>query len=101
MRMLMKVILPNQPFNALAKKGKAGATIKRILETIKPEAVYFTEENGKRGGVLVVDVPDASKIPALSEPWFLAFEADVKFQIAMTPADLEQSALDTLGKKWG
>jgi len=31
----------------------------------------------------------------------LAFEADVKFQIAMTPADLEQSALDTLGKKWG
>jgi hypothetical protein len=29
MRMLMKVIIPNQPFNALVKRGKAGATIKR------------------------------------------------------------------------
>ena len=48
-----------------------------------------------------MDVPEPSKIPALAEPWFLAFEADVKFQIAMTPADLEKSALDTLGKKWG
>ena len=99
--MLMKVSIPNQPFNALVKKGKAGKTIKGILDAIKPEATYFTEENGQRAALLFLDVPDASKIPELSEPWFLAFEASVQFRIAMTPADLEKSGLDELGKRWG
>lgn len=77
------------------KKARRG-----LRSSAKPEAVYFTEENAKRAVLLVVDVPDPSKIPGLSEPWFMAFESDVKFQIAMTPADLEKSALSTLGKKW-
>jgi len=72
-----------------------------ILEQIKPEAVYFTDLNGQRGGVLVVDVKDASDIPALAEPWFLTFEADVEFRIAMTPEDLARADLDKLGKTWG
>jgi hypothetical protein len=43
---------------------------------------------------------DASKIPLLSEPWFLTFNADVKCRIAMTPEDLKKGGLDALGKKW-
>jgi hypothetical protein len=50
--------------------------------------------------VIVVDLPNASKIPALAEPWFLTFEADVEFRIAMTPDDLKRAGLDALGKKW-
>ncbi len=99
--MLLNVKIPHQPFNAAVKDGTAGPKLKRILEALKPEAVYFTEHNGQRGAVLVVDLPEPSKVPALAEPWFLAFQADVEFRIAMTPEDLDKAALGDLGKKWG
>jgi hypothetical protein len=100
MRILMNVKIPHQQFNAAVKDGSAGSKLNRILEAMKPEAVYFTEQNGCRGALLVVDLPDASKIPALAEPWFLTFQADVECRIAMTPDDLKKAGLDELGKKW-
>jgi hypothetical protein len=100
MRMLMNVKLPHQPFNAAVKDGSAGAKLGRILEAIKPEAVYFTEQNGRRGAVLIVDLPDASKVPALAEPWFLTFQADVEFRVVMSPDDLKRSGIDGMGKQW-
>jgi hypothetical protein len=96
----MNVRFPHQPFNAALKDGTAGSKLNRILEATKPEAVYFTEHGGKRGAVLIVNMPDASSIPALAEPWFMTFEADVEFRIAMTPDDLKQAGLDAVGKKW-
>jgi hypothetical protein len=96
----MNVRIPHQQFNAAVKDGTVGSKLNRILEALKPEAAYFTEHNGQRGAVIVVNLPDASKIPALAEPWFLTFQADVEFRIAMTPADLKKAGLDKLGKEW-
>jgi len=98
--MLMNVRLPHQPFNAAVKQGTAGSKLNAILAAIKPEAVYFTEQKGHRGAILIVDVPDPSRIPSLAEPWFLAFEADVEFHIAMTPDDLKKAGLAEVGKAW-
>jgi len=98
--MLMNVKIPNHIFNSAVKDGSAGAKLAKILDAIKPEAVYFTERDGQRGALLIVDLPDASKIPALAEPWFLTFQADVEFRIAMTPEDLKRSGIDGMGKKW-
>ena len=81
--------------------GASGVRVMKIIEAIKPEAVYFTEHNGSRGAMLVVDVKQASDIPSLAEPWFLTFDADVDFRIAMTPEDLGRSGLEALGKTWG
>ena len=100
MRMLMHVRFPLEPFNSAVRNGTAGEKIQRILESIRPEAVYFTEQNGHRGGTLVVNVKDVSEVPALAEPFFLTFNAEVEFRIAMTPEDLALSGLDALGKKW-
>ena len=100
MRMLIHVRFPLEPFNSAVRNGTAGEKIQRILESIKPEAVYFTEQNGHRGGTLVVNVKDSSEVPALAEPFFLTFNAEVEFRIAMTPEDLARSGLDALGKKW-
>jgi hypothetical protein len=100
MRVLMNVRIPHAEFNAAVKDGSAGSKLNRILESIKPEAVYFTEQDGHRGAVIVVDMPDPSKIPALAEPWFLTFNADVQFRVAMTPEDLKMAGLEELGKKW-
>jgi hypothetical protein len=100
MRMLMHIHLPLEPFNSAVRDGSAGQKIKRILEANKPEAAYFCEHNGQRGGTLVVNMNDASEIPALAEPWFLTFNAQVEFRVAMTPEDLARANLDALGKKW-
>ena len=100
MRVLMIVKIPHAEFNKAVRDGSAGSKLNRILESIKPEAVYFTEHDGCRGAILVVDMPDPSKIPALAEPWFLTFNADVEFRVAMTPEDLKRAGLDELGKKW-
>ncbi len=101
MKMLLTVDIPHEPFNALVRSGKAGELIGRILETIKPEAAYFTEQDGRRGGIFVVDVKSPSDVPSFSEPFFLNFQADCKFRMLISPEDLQKAGLDALGKKWG
>ncbi len=100
MRILMKVTFPHDIFNAAVKDGSAGQKIKRILDEVKPEAVYFTEFNGHRTGILIVDMTDSSQIPSFSEPWFLQFHADCEIHPVMTPTDLAKGGLEALGKKW-
>jgi hypothetical protein len=101
MRMLLNVSFPHEPFNVAVRKGTAGETIDKILKAIKPEAVYFTEQDGRRGAILIVNVESPAQVPALAEPWFLHFQADCKFRIVMTPDDLQRAGLPELGKKWG
>ena len=48
MKMLLTVAIPHEPFNSLVRKGKAGEVLAHILESIKPEAAYFTEQDGTR-----------------------------------------------------
>lgn len=100
MRMLLTATIPHHTFNAAVKDGTAGAKLGKILDALKPEAIYFTEFCGKRTAVAVVDLPDATKIPALAEPWFLTFEADVQIHPCMTPDDLKRGGLDNIGKQW-
>lgn len=101
MRMLLTVSIPHQEFNAAVRDGTASQKMGRILEETKPEAVYFTEEDGQRTAILVINLEDPSKIPFFAEPWFLSFNADVRFRIVMSPDDLAKAGLDELGKKWG
>src|ERR1039457_2472303 len=98
MRMLMHVQFPSEPFNAAVRDGSIGPKIRKILEATKPEAAYFSEHNGRRGGTFVGNLAGPSDAPALAEPWFLTFNAEVEFRIAMTPEDLARASLDTLGK---
>src|SRR3970282_1383357 len=101
MRMLLIIRLPNETFNAAIRDGTAGLKTKAILDEIRPEAVYFTETNGERTVVMIVELEKASKIPALAEPWFLTFNAKVEFHVVMGQEELQESGLDKLGEKWG
>jgi hypothetical protein len=48
MRFLVKVNIPVEAGNQAARAGKLGSTIQSILADLKPEAVYFTDDNGQR-----------------------------------------------------
>jgi hypothetical protein len=101
MKMLLHAIFPTEPFNALVRSGEAGEILEKIMAELKPEAAYFTEEDGLRSLLLVVDVAGPSDIPKIAEPFFLKFEAECRLRIVMSPTDLKNAGLDALGKKWG
>jgi hypothetical protein len=91
MRFLVKVNIPVETGNAAAKAGKLGATIQSILADLKPEAVYFTADKGQRTAFIFLEMEDASQIPAIAEPWFLAFNATIEISPVMVPADLAKA----------
>jgi hypothetical protein len=68
-----------------------------------PEAVYFTDDNGQRTAFLFLEMPNASQIPAIAEPWFLAFNASVEMHPVMVPDDLAKagSSIEAAVNKYG
>ncbi len=89
MRMLLRVSIPIEAGNAAAKAGTLGSTIEKILADLKPEAVYFyADDKGQRCGSVVFDMKDTSQIPAIAEPWFLSFNAELSLRPVMNLQDL-------------
>jgi len=66
----------------------------------RPKLFIFTEYDGERGAILIININDPSEVPKFAEPWFLSFNADVQFHIAMNPEELGRAGLEKLGKKW-
>ncbi len=79
MSMLLNVIVLNEPFSSLARAGKAREIFARILQEIKPESIYFTEQHGMCGAIAIIDVAEAPSVQSICEPFFLKFNADCEF----------------------
>jgi hypothetical protein len=88
-RMLLRVSIPVDAGNAAIKAGTLASTIQAILADLKPEAAYFfADDDGQRSGSIVFDMAAPSQIPAVAEPWFLAFNAKVSLRPIMSAQDL-------------
>jgi hypothetical protein len=89
--------------NAAIKQGSIVEINRSILTDLKAEAAYFTTIDGVRGGWIVVNLDDASEIPAVAEPLFLGLGATVEFHPVMTPDDLAQAgpAIQQANQKYG
>lgn len=103
MRTMLKVNMSTEAANELARQGRLGATIRSILDDLKPEAAYFTDDNGERTGFIVFDLKEPSQIPAVAEPWFLTLNAKVSFRPAMNADDLAKAVpgIEQAVKKFG
>ena len=78
--------------------------VQGILADLKPEAAYFfADDDGNRSGSIVFDMKDTSQIPAIAEPWFIAFNAKVSLRPVMNPEDLASAApaIAKAAKKYG
>ena len=104
MRMLLRVSIPVEAGNAAAKAGTLGSTVERIIADLKPEAAYFlADDEGQRSCSIVFDLKDPSQIPAIAEPWFLAFKAKVSLRPVMNSQDLAKagSSISKAAEQYG
>lgn len=103
MRFMLSFRVPTDRANAAIKDGSFSQTLQSIMEELKPEATYFTEMDGARGGYLIVNMDDASDLPAMAEPLFFGMGASIKVRLVMTPEDLQKAspALEQAARKYG
>jgi hypothetical protein len=103
MRFMLTCRIPLEKGNELARNGTLGETIRSIMEELKPEAAYFSDIEGARGGYIVVNMDDASQIPAMAEPLFLGLGATIQVHPVMTPEDLAKGtpAIEQAARKYG
>ena len=103
MRFMLTFRIPMDEGNELIKSGNISESMRSVLEDLKPEAAYFGDIEGGRGGYLVINMDDASQIPAMAEPLFLGLGATVKIHPVMTPEDLGRAteALQQAAQKYG
>jgi hypothetical protein len=103
MKFLLKAEWPVKAGNRAILEGNLPQKISSILEDLKPEATYFSTNNGMRTTLMIVDLQNASEMPAMAEPFFLAFDANIEITPVMTVADLTEAtpAIKKAVEKYG
>lgn len=105
---------PPEDRDAAQEIARELAELAAQLGTIKGEAtnwltdprygpLLLSDIEGARGGYLVINMDDASQMPALSEPLFLGLGATIQSHPVMVPEDLEKAGadLEQLAQKYG
>jgi hypothetical protein len=86
--MMLKASIPVEKGSETIADGSLPRIVQEILGEIKPEAAYFLALDGKRTSLIFFDLADPSRIPAIAEPFFMAFNAEVEFYPVMNGDDL-------------
>lgn len=90
MRFLVIARVPTEAGNQMMKDPNGIKNIENYLNKVKPEAAYFSEENGEKTFYIVVDVPNVDMIPAIGEPLF-QLGARVELHPAMVLDDVKKA----------
>ena len=103
MRFMLTFRVPPEEGNAAMKEGSFMSAFQSVVEELQPEAAYFTPIEGARGGHLIVNMDDASQIPAITEPLFLGMGATVQVRPVFTLDDMPRvmETLDQAVQKYG
>ncbi|MBZ0273358.1 hypothetical protein K8I61_15070 [bacterium] len=100
MRCMLKAKIPVEAGNRAIKDGTLQQTIERVVELLKPEAVYFTADTGSRCGLFFFDMTDSSQLPSIAEPLFMNLNATLEVTPVMNPDDLEKGLAEAVKRGW-
>ncbi|MCX4629734.1 hypothetical protein ACIA98_30125 [Streptomyces sp. NPDC051366] len=88
MRVMLRAHLDTAATNDGIKSGTLQQAMKKLTDTIKPEAAYFGLHEGVRSCWIVFDLQDSSQMPPLMEDLFLQFNAELEVGPVMNAEDL-------------
>jgi hypothetical protein len=91
MRVLVRAMIPTSAGNKMVKDPNFLKNLEDYIRKFNCEASYFTEVNGNRTMVLVLDLASPDMIPAIAEPLFQGYEANVEIHPAMNLDDLKKA----------
>ncbi|MGI0045038.1 MAG: hypothetical protein ACRD47_15130 [Nitrososphaeraceae archaeon] len=91
MRVLVRAMIPTGAGNKMVKDPNFLKNLEEYLQKFNCEAAYFTEVNGSRTMVLILDLPSTDMIPAIVEPLFQGYDANVEIHPAMNLDDLKKA----------
>ena len=103
MRFMISARIPTEKTNALIKEGRFPQTFQSIMEDLQPEAAYFTDVDGARGGYFIVNVDDPSELAAKTEPLLQGMGATIQIHFVWTPEDVQKAmpAFEQAAQKYG
>jgi len=90
MRVMLRFTIPVERGNQAAADGSLERTFEALRSENKPEAAYFYVEQGKRAGLLVLEVADVVQLPRINEPLFAALDASIEITPVLTADDLKR-----------
>lgn len=91
LRVLLKATIPTTEGNQMVKDPNFLKNIENYINMFNCEASYFIEMDGNRTFIFVLDLPNTDMIPAIAEPLFQGYEADVEIHPAMNFDDLKNA----------
>jgi hypothetical protein len=80
--------IPSNRNDSVNREGGIRDTLTKLLETLKPEAVYFAPLDGQRTMIAIFDLKDSADLPSVAEPLFSSLGASVQMTPCMNLDDL-------------
>ncbi len=90
MRLMLKFIIPVEKGNEAAANGEIESAILAMIDQVKPEAAYFTLEDGKRAGMVIFETTDPVRLTEINEPMFAKLNAAIWIVPVLTLEDLRK-----------
>lgn len=90
MRCLMKMQMDTEAGNKAITDGTLPKIMEQMMDRIRPEASYFTTEDGYRTAFIVFDLTDTSDLPSIAEPAFTHLRARMTYTPVMSLDDLRK-----------
>jgi hypothetical protein len=90
MRVMLRATLDTQASNVAIKNGTLPKLLESMFERLKPEAAYFTGNEGSRSCIFVFDMQESSQLPVIAEPLFAQLGAQVEVQPVMNREELQK-----------
>lgn len=88
MRMLLIAHLDTAKANEAVASGAMPGIVQEIMAAYQPETAYFAPLSGRRSCIMVFDLDDPARLPALNEPLLQKLGAEISIQPALTPQDV-------------
>jgi hypothetical protein len=91
MRVIVRAMIPANAGNKMVKDPNMIKNLENYIQKFNCEAAYFTEMNGLRTMVFVLDLSSPDMIPSVAEPLFQEHDANVEIHPAMNLDDLKKA----------